>query len=205
NFEQETPSAEALAKLREILSFECGYHGLDPRARSDFLRSDGLWTRGVIGVCGHREINVTACPGQNLYDRLPGLRDEAASRLANPSAPTVAITDGPDGVAVAGNTVSYRWAGSGSAYSHYLEGWSPDKGTGDVKYLTGFTPDKSPGWSAWEPTTTKGFSLPAAGHYTFHVRVRDAQGRVSVYQADRTMLKTSGKKAVTSWVFPVAK
>jgi len=196
NFEEVTPSDEALAKLQEILVFECGYHGIDPKGASDFLRSDDFWNRSLSNICGHRDCTSTACPGQYLYSQLPTLRDQVAAVLANPSAPTVTITEGPDGVTVVGGKATYRWSGTtGSTYSFYLEGWALDKRTGSVKYLSGFTAEKAPVWGDWTNDTSKTFQNLSAGHYTFHVMVKNSQGVISAYQANRTFLaKGSAKK-----------
>ena len=36
---------------------------------------------GAGTIVGHRDLNSTECPGQNLYDQLPELREEVAKIL----------------------------------------------------------------------------------------------------------------------------
>jgi hypothetical protein len=190
NFEQASPSTEALYKLLGILIFACGYHGVDPKGASDFLRYDDFWNRGLANVCGHRNCNNTACPGANLYAQLPALREQvsAALAVANPAAPTAQITTGPDGVTVVGGKASYQWSGTGSQYQYYLEGWRIDKLTGNVKYLAGFNGDQWPTWGNWTDQISKAYSSLSAGHYTFHIRSGDSLGNPGVYEANATFL-----------------
>ena len=187
NFEVLTPSADALAKLKEILIYECSYHRIDPQQASDFLRYDNLWNRGLKNICGHKDCQSTLCPGANLYSQLPALRDAVVSALTNPSVPSVQTTSGPDGATVIGGSASYQWSGTGSAYSYYLEGWSADA-LGNVKYLSGFTNEKAPLWGSWIIKLSNGYQSLSPAHYTFHVQTRDSLGNTGVYEANRTFL-----------------
>lgn len=54
-YEPEPAQMQAAAKLIAAL---CRYYGLEPNRQHIF---------------GHRDFNATACPGQNLYDKLPRL------------------------------------------------------------------------------------------------------------------------------------
>ena len=47
----------------------------------------------VLGMCGHRDLNATECPGQNLYDELDGLRDRVQAQLD--SAPPTVVAPTP--------------------------------------------------------------------------------------------------------------
>ena len=198
-FESISPSSAALARLRDVLAWEGSRHGIKPQAATDFLRSSDIWNRGLLNVCGHRDTQATSCPGSSLYALLPGLRSDMASRLANPSAPTVTMTSAPPQGTYANSNVSYAWQGSGGTgarqYSYYLEGWSLDDDM-LVIYKSGFNAAREPAWSAWSTATRASFTLSQPGHYTFHVRARDSQGRVSVYQDNRTFLGTGQKRPV---------
>ena len=190
SFESVSPSGAALSRLTDVLAWECSRHGINPQAASDFLRSSGSWNRGLPNICGHRDTQATACPGSALYALLPGLRSGVAARLANSSAPTVTITSAPPQGTRANSDVSYAWQGSGGSgarkYSHYLEGWSLDDDL-LVVYNSGFNAAREPAWSSWTAATQASFTANLPGHYTFHVRAQDSQGRVSVYQDNRTL------------------
>ncbi len=193
-FEGVPPSSAALSKLRDVLAWECSRHGMNPEALTDFLTASDSWHRGLPNICGHRDTAATDCPGSSLYALLPGLRGDIASRLANSSAPTVSMTSAPAEATRANRNVSYSWQGSGGSgakqYSYYLEGWSLDSNV-LVVYESGFNGAREPAWRPWTTATRASFTLYQPGHYTFHVRARDSKGRVSVYQANRTLLGTA--------------
>ena len=66
NFEWETPTDEQIESLIELLTSLC---------RIFHLPSDGT------SIIGHGDLNATACPGWNLYRRLPEIRSEVSQRL----------------------------------------------------------------------------------------------------------------------------
>ncbi|MCH8000012.1 MAG: N-acetylmuramoyl-L-alanine amidase, partial [Chloroflexi bacterium] len=181
------PSSEALSKLTDVLAWECSRHGINPQTSSDFLKANDSWHRGLPNVCGHRDTIATACPGNSLYALLPGLRNDITSRLAGSSDSSVSITSAPPQGTRTDRNVSYAWQGSGAIdYSHYLEGWSLDNV--GVVYWSGLNAAHEPAWSPWTTATQAAFTLLQPGHYTFHVRARDSQGRVSAYYDLRTLL-----------------
>ena len=189
------PSASMISKLREVLTWECRQHGINPLGSTDFVRHDGVWHRGLPNVIGHRDVFGTTCPGGNVYALLPQLRRDVAARLASSLAPTVSISSAPPQGTVSNVRADYAWAGSGGLgdreYSYYLEGWTRIASTGDVNYIRGFTSRKTPAWTPWTAATSAHLCLAAAGLYTFHVRVRDSTGRIGVYQDTRSFLGTA--------------
>jgi hypothetical protein len=74
NFELVQPSAALNEQISLLMAWKLGLYGRDPVGRTRAL--DGS-SRPVIG--GHRDAGSTACPGQFLYDRLPGIRTRAAA------------------------------------------------------------------------------------------------------------------------------
>jgi hypothetical protein len=199
SFEGVSPSSSALAKLRDVLAWECQQHGINPQASTDFLLYDGTWHRGLPNIVGHRDVGSTACPGSNVYALLPQLRRDIAARLADPAAPSVSITSAPPESTVTNGRAAFAWRGSGGSggleYSYYMEGWSRQSSTGLVNYVRGFTSRREPDWSPWARQTSAQLCFVAAGLYTFHVRVRDSRGRVSVYHGSRTFRGTAQAKA----------
>lgn len=62
NFENEQPTAAQIEAVSDLLSDLCSIYDLTPTADT---------------VVGHRDLNATACPGQNLYDILQTIRGKA--------------------------------------------------------------------------------------------------------------------------------
>jgi hypothetical protein len=190
-FESASLSTAALSRLRDILAWECSRHGINPQSSSDFLRANDSWNRGLRNICGHRDTLATSCPGSILYALLPSLRNDTAGRLADSSAPTVAISSAPAQATQIDRDVSYAWQGSGGSgaleYSHYFEGWALNDDV-LVDYHSGSNDLREPLWEPWSSARQVSSTLYQPGHYTFHVRARDSQGRVSVYEDNRTLL-----------------
>lgn len=69
------PSPKALASLEQLVVSKAVEHGIDPLARSFFVDKE------TPNVSGHRDVMNTACPGDQLYTLLPGLRDRATAGL----------------------------------------------------------------------------------------------------------------------------
>lgn len=78
SFNWDTVTPEALAGLIWITAWVT--RGLDPLAQKDFHEVPNLPT-----ICGHRDVNNTACPGDMLYAELGQLRGAVADVLAGVS------------------------------------------------------------------------------------------------------------------------
>jgi hypothetical protein len=178
-----------LAALDDLVVHECGRHGLAPDAASDFLRSDDAWHLGMPAISGHKDSEATVCPGTSLVNYLGTLRANAKARLAPFVTAAVTLT-GPAARSQSASTpLSFSWSGA-TRYAYRLEGWKRVNAD-DVNYWTGS------GWSATEVTgwtsTTAGsvtFSGLQPGHFTMHVRGYDSAGRLSLVEAQRTLLLT---------------
>ncbi len=76
------PSDAALAAASKLLGWKLGLFGVDPTG-SVSVTSGGSnrWPAGTVltlpRIIGHKDVGYTACPGQNLYDRLAGIRTAA--------------------------------------------------------------------------------------------------------------------------------
>ncbi|GAA1476239.1 hypothetical protein GCM10009623_06850 [Nocardioides aestuarii] len=85
-FEERTPRKDARRTVARLAAWKLDKHGRDATGRV-WVRStgsdkyaDGERVRLPV-VDGHRDTNDTACPGQKLYDRLPGIRRVAQARI----------------------------------------------------------------------------------------------------------------------------
>ena len=194
NFQEAEPPADGLmtARLLDILAWEATVRQMDPLGSSDYLLQDDSWHQAMPNVSGHRDSQATACPGEHAYELLPSLREALAERLAQPDTPGMALVAGPNGVTESLGQLTYAWQDPTERaveYSYYLEGWSRPAGGLSVDYLSGFTPDRRPAWSDWTRETSAAFAALSSGQYTFHVRSRDAEGRLSTYEDNRTILE----------------
>jgi N-acetylmuramoyl-L-alanine amidase-like protein len=86
------PSAPAVAALRRLLAWKLALHGVPVlgRVRVQVNPSDAFYTPFAPGqrvllprIAGHRDGDLTSCPGNDLYHRLPAIRT-TVSRLAGP-------------------------------------------------------------------------------------------------------------------------
>jgi hypothetical protein len=87
NFETARPGRKVRTALVHLAAWKLNKYDRNPRGRavvfshgSDRYRSGRRVRLPVID--GHRDTNQTACPGERLYQRLPGIRLRAARRIA---------------------------------------------------------------------------------------------------------------------------
>ena len=99
------PSRDALDAAAELIAWKAAIHGLDPAATVQ-LESNGSsrYSSGtqisVPGVCGHRDLSATSCPGDAAFAEVPGVRRTAAARTdAYLSGPPLARLAGADAIA----------------------------------------------------------------------------------------------------------
>ncbi len=86
NFERTRPSRRAVTAVVRLASWKLDRHRRDATGRvvvrsegSDRYRSGKRVRLNVVD--GHRDTNQTACPGELLYERLPGIRRRAQWRI----------------------------------------------------------------------------------------------------------------------------
>ncbi len=85
-FEERTPRKDARRMVARLAAWKLDRHGRDAtgkvwvRSTGSDKYADGERARLPV-VDGHRDTNDTACPGQRLYRRLPGIRRVAQARI----------------------------------------------------------------------------------------------------------------------------
>lgn len=67
NFDTERPTPEQIDSLEKLLAFLCRIYDIEA---------------GVTTIEGHRDVNATDCPGDNLYRLLPQIRRDVKVRTA---------------------------------------------------------------------------------------------------------------------------
>jgi hypothetical protein len=130
NFTSSAPPKAAMQSLAKLLAWKLSLHGVPATGRVKVTSAGGGSTGYRAGtkvtvnrISGHRDVDLTACPGAALYRRLPALRRSVA-KLEGPIsrltiAPSAGATYGspttltgvltvPGGASPAGATVELR-------------------------------------------------------------------------------------------------
>lgn len=77
---------DGLVRTLAWLMYDFGVRPWDQRAVID---------KTVLGICGHRDLLNTSCPGQTLYDELDTLRDRVQAILSTQATPTALVFPTP--------------------------------------------------------------------------------------------------------------
>ena len=87
-FDSVTPSSAALSALQTLLAWKLSLTYADPTGRTSLVSAGGPDTAYPAGtvvplrvVSGHRDADQTSCPGQALYNLLPGIASAARTLL----------------------------------------------------------------------------------------------------------------------------
>jgi uncharacterized protein with LGFP repeats len=96
DFTSTAPPAAALSAVQRLMAWKLSLHGLDPNATTTLTSAGGGTARYAAGkqvsfkvVSGHRDGNLTACPGAQLYPLLPQIRTGVKAAMSGgSSAPT---------------------------------------------------------------------------------------------------------------------
>ena len=89
DFEQGPPTTEAIIALESLMAYLVWRYDIDPHAMVRARSTGGSATRydegervALPSICGHRDTGAgTVCPGEQLYVRLPRVRDGVVRRL----------------------------------------------------------------------------------------------------------------------------
>jgi hypothetical protein len=65
-----------------MLAWEAERHALDPLASSNYVNPESGVATFLPNIAGHRNVNVTACPGDAFSATFPTLRQQVASEIA---------------------------------------------------------------------------------------------------------------------------
>ncbi|MEZ4825365.1 MAG: N-acetylmuramoyl-L-alanine amidase [Bacteroidia bacterium] len=92
NFENAEPTAAALTSLTQLLAWKSCDSNIGPNASSYHLSSG----KTLMTISGHQDGCATLCPGNNLYNKLPLLRNNVNQTMeacaANTSVPNLFLT-----------------------------------------------------------------------------------------------------------------
>ncbi|MGK2956855.1 MAG: peptidoglycan recognition protein family protein [Acidimicrobiales bacterium] len=110
DFQTVGPSQESVVTASRVLGWKLGISGVDPNGTAT-MTSNGndKFPEGEVvtflAVAGHRDGKSTSCPGQRLYDQLPGIRNAAAltaAAITTPIGSLDLVSIAPGGIRVAG-------------------------------------------------------------------------------------------------------
>jgi len=104
------PTEPELNSVARYLAWQSGIWGLDPHGSTQLTSGGGSYTQFPEGtvvtvpqLMGHRDVDITACPGDVGYTYLGNIRDRAASYLAlagnpQPTTTTASVLNAAVGV-----------------------------------------------------------------------------------------------------------
>ncbi|MEO8555938.1 MAG: N-acetylmuramoyl-L-alanine amidase [Actinomycetota bacterium] len=128
NFDTASAPAAMVDAIARWASWKLGVHHVSPVGRTSLVSSGGSFTPypagrvvGLPTIFGHRDSDLTACPGRYLYAQLPTIRSKAFA-YAGPSLfspglyyTRISTRDFPNFVVNAGTQRAQTWALSVSA------------------------------------------------------------------------------------------
>lgn len=79
NFQTAKPSPATRQALAELLAWEVDRHDLSAVGRHDYRNPESGQVTRLPWIAGHRDADMTSCPGDNLYSKLRAVRRDAAS------------------------------------------------------------------------------------------------------------------------------
>jgi len=78
NYENNQPNEKAVNSLKNLIAQKGAELGIKPNGRGDFQDLDN-----ALNVIGHKDVDCTLCPGDNLEDQLANIRTVATIRYKN--------------------------------------------------------------------------------------------------------------------------
>ncbi len=113
DFRTAGPTQASVAAASRVLGWKLGISGVDPNGTATMTSGgNDKFAQGEVvvfpAIAGHRDGKSTTCPGQLLYDQLPGIRNASALTAAAVTTPVGSldlVSMAPGGARVAGWTI----------------------------------------------------------------------------------------------------
>jgi hypothetical protein len=163
DFSSHVPPKAAMTSLAKLLAWKLSIHGVPATGRTTVTSEGGPSTAYRAGtqvslnrISGHRDADLTACPGLALYRQLPALRRRVA-RLEGPISQLSLSTSGPAVAYGSGLTVSGTLTPASGGEAIEIRELAAGKEHVVASALT--APDGT--WSAAVPPPTRGAVLRA--------------------------------------------
>jgi N-acetylmuramoyl-L-alanine amidase len=90
--------------LVNFLAWEADRHNLPPRGRHTYVNPETGLSRRLPYIAGHRDAGSTECPGNFVYQSLPGLREAVKKRMGAGKPSTVLTLSKPSNEATYGRS-----------------------------------------------------------------------------------------------------
>jgi N-acetylmuramoyl-L-alanine amidase/Bacterial Ig-like domain len=82
NFTSVLPPAAQRNALINLLAWKLERHGINPLGASTYVNPQLGNSKYLYNISGHRDVNSTACPGNDFYATFPQLRQQVADKIA---------------------------------------------------------------------------------------------------------------------------
>ena len=136
-----------LDKVEHLLAWWFDFKGLSPLSSSSFQTQDfGILTKPRI--CGHRDIGQTACPGNDLYSRIPSLRTDVNQIITDCN--TCGSPANLTTTSVTFNSATLNWSSVNNAATYTIQykpssssTWTTTTSTSNSKSITGLNASTS--------------------------------------------------------------
>lgn len=186
NFDEVEPPPATVEALTRVLAWKGYQHNLDVKGTTTLTTStagpstarygDGVKVTVPV-VLGHRNTNLTACPGTHLYAKLGAIRTEVSARIARA---TAAYGAARPVLAAPGAGGNYSADSPVSRDGKITLVWKPvDKAT-KYQIMVRSLDDERIWWAGRTVTATSAEVTLAYGETAiFGIRARDGSGRVS--------------------------
>jgi hypothetical protein len=89
NFTSVLPPAAQRNALINLLAWKLERHGINPLGASTYINPQLGNSKYLYNISGHRDVNATACPGNDFYATFPQLRQQVANKIAAMTGSTV--------------------------------------------------------------------------------------------------------------------
>lgn len=89
NFTSVLPPAAQRNALINLLAWKLERHGINPLGASLYVNPQLGNSKYLYNISGHRNVNATACPGNDFYATFPQLRQQVADKIAANTGSTV--------------------------------------------------------------------------------------------------------------------
>jgi N-acetylmuramoyl-L-alanine amidase/Bacterial Ig-like domain len=89
NFTSVLPPTAQRNSLINLLAWKLERHGINPLGASTYINPQLGNSKYLYNISGHRDVNATACPGNDFYATFPQLRQQVANKIAATTGSTV--------------------------------------------------------------------------------------------------------------------
>ncbi|MCW2701416.1 MAG: N-acetylmuramoyl-L-alanine amidase, family 2 [Blastococcus sp.] len=150
DFSNQKPPAAMVTTVADVVAWKFRMYGVNPVGTADLVSGGGSTNRYAAGtvvrrptIFGHRDVGLTACPGDAGYTALGAIRTATVARVASYSVPKGSVDSAVGGigsVSVSGWAVDWDQPDASSTVHVYVDGrataaWTATVGRPDLAKL----------------------------------------------------------------------